>query len=58
MPVFQLNRTMVEGTIQDIHGANIYSCLKRQGEFILVSEHTGLIMCCDSIPVFESSGMH
>ena len=52
------NRSTVEGTIQDIHDASIYSYLKRQGEFFLVPEHTGLIICCDGIPVYESSGMH
>ena len=26
------------------------------GEFLSVPEHVGLMLCCDGIPVFKSSG--
>ena len=30
--------------------------LKQEGNFLSVPEHAGLILCCDGVPVFKSSG--
>ena len=32
------------------------AALRKEGQFLSVPEHTGLIMCCDGVPVFKSSG--
>ena len=31
--------------------------LKQESNFLSVPEHAGLILCCDGVPVFKSSGM-
>ena len=49
-------RNNTEG-IQDVQDGYAYKQLKANGEFFLVPEHAGLIMCCDGVPVFKSSGM-
>lgn len=50
-------RNNTEGNIQDVQDGYVYKSLKSKGEFFLVLEHAGLVMCCDGVPVFKLSGM-
>ena len=43
--------THTEGIIGDIWDACIVAALRKEGQFLSVPEHTGLIMCCDGVPV-------
>ena len=42
-----------EGIIGDISDGSIAAALRKEGQFLSVPEHTGLIMCCDGVPVFK-----
>ena len=33
-----------------------YAQLMKPGGFLSFPEHTGLILCCDGVPLFKSSG--
>ena len=44
-------------TINDIHNGEVFRSLRGEGKFLCVPEHTGLILSCDGVPAFKSSGM-
>ena len=41
--------------MQDIHDGTVFEKLMKEGEFLSVAEHTGLIMCADGVPIFRAS---
>ena len=39
-----------------INNGRIIALLREEGQFLSVPEHAGLMICCDGVPVFKSSG--
>eukprot|EP00731_Ephydatia_muelleri_P006885 Em0003g1133a len=54
--VHNFHRKHTEDTIEDIDDGTLMKQLKQEGNFLSVPEHAGLILCCDGVPVFKSSG--
>ena len=50
-------RQHTEDIIGDIDDGTLMKHLKQESKFLSVPEHAGLVLCCDGVPVFKSSGM-
>ena len=53
---YPFNRQTHPTSYEDIQDGEEYARLMQAGGFLSVAEHTGLILCSDSVPLFKSSG--
>ena len=42
--------------LHHINNGRIIALLREEGQFLSVPEHAGLMICCNGVPVFKSSG--
>ena len=54
---YPFTRQSTPGLTEDIQDGSKYIRLMNNGGFLAVPEHAGLILCCDGVPLFKSSGI-
>ena len=52
---YPFTRNVMDGKIQDVQDGEEYLKLTEPGGFLIVPEHTGLILCSDGVQLFHSA---